>query len=459
MLGKRFDTFRPSLRRWARALAIAWLVGVGSVAVISITLLNQIAQDALTTYRHEIPNLVNRNRVAIKLERLSSFLTTIVWTRDSLIERRTLLKLQTLAQSFDLDEDTRPSEVASHVVANARKIIALHADVRKSNRAPQQDDDPAARELAVREAEQSAQQVADETLQILSSVSDYVTTDAALTADQMANRIQENAGRIEHGWFAALGVFVTCGMLLFYVFQRHLMVPIESAVRGLEAISGPEPSDVVLPRARFCELDLIGRAVEQYARFAGELRVANVTLHALSRQDGLTGLANRRGFDARLEQACRTVVDDGLPVALMLIDVDHFKLLNDRHGHQVGDQCLREVASTLRATCAPVGGDVSRYGGEEFAVILSGMSLDQAFDAAEQVRAAVERAQLCIAGSRRALAVTVSIGLAMVTPESGSAPERVIEAADAALYRAKDDGRNRVRVFEPGVPSATQSAA
>lgn len=458
MLGKRFETFRPSLRRWARALAIAWLVGVGSVAVISITLLNQIAEDARTTYRHEIPNLVNRNRIAIKLERLSSFLTTIVWTRDPLVERRTLLKLQTLAQSFDLDDDNRPSEAASRVVAKARKIMALHAEIRRA-RAPQQDGDAVGREQAVDKAEQAARQLGDDALGVLNSMSDYVTTDAALTADQMANRIQENAGWIVHGWFAALGVFVTFGMLLLYVFQRHLMVPIESAVRGLEAISGPEPSDVVLPRARFRELDMIGRAVEQYARFAGELRVANVTLRALSRRDGLTDLANRRGFDASLEEACRAAVDDGLPFALMLIDVDHFKSLNDRHGHQVGDQCLRQVASTLQATCAPLGGAVSRYGGEEFAVIVSGASPDHALDAAEQVRAAVERAQLYVTSSRRALAVTVSIGVAMVAPKSGDAPERVIEAADAALYRAKNDGRNRVRIFAPDVPSATQSAA
>lgn len=446
MLGRRFGSFRPSLRRWARTLALVWLVGAGSMSVISIYLLEQISDDARSTYGTEIPNLVNRSRIAMKLERLSSFTRQIGWTRDPVIERRTLMQLQTLAQSFDLDGDQRFSGAASHVVASARKVIALHGVVRKIGAASPPGGDPE-RERSTREADQSAQQVCDEALRQLDELSDSVSTDTALTADRLANRIQVNASRVEHGWFAALSVFVTFGFLLLYMFQRHVLSPIAGAVSGLEAISRSDDHPLELPRARFFELDMIGRSIEQYARFAADLRMANVALRVLSSQDGLTGLANRRGFDAGLAEACRRWSEDGVAFALLLIDVDHFKRLNDRFGHPVGDQCLRQVALTLQSTCARGGGQVSRYGGEEFAVVLSDMSLERACDLADQLREAVERTQLYVSGARRALAVTVSIGLTLAAPDAS--PDRVIEAADAALYRAKHEGRNRVCTSEP----------
>ena len=459
MPGKRFASYRPSLRRWSNVFAIVWLVGAGLTAPVSITLLDRISEDARSTYGREIPSLLDMNRKAIKLERLASFLRSVSSTRDPQVERRSFLRLQTLAQGFDMDDDARLNEAVAHVVVSARKIMALRATLRRhaAESPATGDPDRAARDL---DAERAVGEIGDEAVQVLNSLTDHLTTDAALTADGMANRIQRNATRIKQGCLAALGFFVAFGFLFLWIAQRHVLTPIAVAVRGLEAISGSDDAPVELPRSRFFELDMIGRSVEQYARFAGDLRMANLALRTLSEQDGLTGLANRRSFDADLGEACRRSTDDAGRFALMLIDIDHFKSLNDRFGHVVGDQCLRKVAMTLQSFCSRRGNRASRYGGEEFAVILADASPDEAREIADQLRSTVERAQLYVSGARRAIDVTVSVGVAAIASGSADPPERVIEAADEALYRAKRDGRNRVCVSTvDGSPAAPSRSA
>lgn len=446
MFDKRLDTYRPSLRRWARVFAIVWLAGAAVIAPVSIKLLDQIYDDARLTYGIEIPSLLDRNRNAIKLERLSSFLQAIGSTRDPKIERHVFLQLQTLAQGFDLDNDDRLNRGASSAVTSAQKIVALHGSIRRLAATAPLD---AGLISEVQLAEKQAKQVESDAVQTLNTLTDYLTTDAALTADAMAQRIQQNASRVEQGCLAALAFFVAFGILLLWAFQRHVLIPIAAAVRGLESISGSDDAPVELARARFFELDMIGRSVEQYARFADDLRMSNLALRTLSNQDALTGLPNRRSFDHDLHEACNRAGADGPGFALLLIDIDHFKLLNDRFGHLVGDQCLRQVAMKLQSVSSRRGDHAWRFGGEEFAVILSDVTLDEACLLAEQLRAAVERAQIYVSGARRAVAITVSVGVTCVRSGSAEPAERIIEMADRALYRAKNNGRNRVCTSDP----------
>lgn len=442
MLGNRLDAYRPSLRRWARAFAIAWLIGAALVAPMSVKLLDQIYDDASSTYGIEIPSLLDSNRNAIKLERLSSFLQAIGSSPDPKNERHMFLQLQTLAQGFDLDREDRLYQEASRAVASGRQIMALHGTIRRLTATPPGIGD--ADRASIDQAQQQAMQVENEAVQRLNTLTDYLTTDAALTADGMAQRIQQNAARVKQGCLAVLAFFVVFGVLLLWVFQRHVLIPIAAAVRGLETLSGSDGAPVELARARFFELDMIGRAVEQYARFADDLRMANLALRTMSNQDALTGLANRRSFDHDLGEACGRSAAGAGSFALLLIDIDHFKLLNDRFGHLVGDQCLRQVAMTLQSFSSRRGDHACRYGGEEFAVILSDVSPGEAFALAEQLRVAVERAQIYVSGARRALEITVSIGVSSVASGSPALNERVVDMADRALYRAKSNGRNRV---------------
>jgi len=180
------------------------------------------------------------------------------------------------------------------------------------------------------------------------------------------------------------------------------------------------------------------------ARIAGELEAANRKLEQLSMSDGLTGIANRRCFDQRLAQEWTRATRDNQPLALLLVDADNFKALNDALGHLRGDECLRTLA---RLCSEAVDGErdlVARYGGEELVVLLPGRDLRSARRLAERLRARVETEALPHPDSAVARHVTVSIGVAALAPSQLRTPDQLILAADHALYAAKARGKNRV---------------
>jgi diguanylate cyclase (GGDEF)-like protein len=201
--------------------------------------------------------------------------------------------------------------------------------------------------------------------------------------------------------------------------------------------------------------DLIrrGQELERLNRerdaFAQQLHEANKRLERLSETDALTGVANRRLFDRRLVEEWQQALKRGTPLALVMIDVDHFKRFNDRHGHQQGDACLREVAALLQGCLQRRGDLVARYSGEEFALLMPGAGTDHATQAAQRCLEAVDRAALPHGDSPVAPQVTLSIGVAAVHGDDPSADAAtLLRAADATLYRAKRQGRHRVIVRE-----------
>jgi len=169
-------------------------------------------------------------------------------------------------------------------------------------------------------------------------------------------------------------------------------------------------------------------------------------LEALALQDGLTGLANRRSFDQNLDGEWRRTLRQGGEMALVLLDLDHFKDFNDLYGHQAGDDCLRAVATCLQAKVRRASDVACRYGGEELALILGITDLDGAKALAEELREAI--VSLAIPHERSGTGcVTASIGVAVAVAREGGSirmPEGLIQAADHALYRAKSAGRNAV---------------
>jgi diguanylate cyclase (GGDEF)-like protein len=160
----------------------------------------------------------------------------------------------------------------------------------------------------------------------------------------------------------------------------------------------------------------------------------------LAARDGLTQLYNRRAFDDRLVKARAREERQGGRFAVLLLDIDHFKRLNDTFGHPAGDAALKHTARVLEGHLRQ-GDEAARYGGEEFAIILPGTDAGGALPLAERVRSAIERSQVVFEGAR--LAVTVSVGVAS-WPDDGGEIDALLAAADRALYAAKQDGRNRV---------------
>lgn len=174
------------------------------------------------------------------------------------------------------------------------------------------------------------------------------------------------------------------------------------------------------------------------------LRSANRQLEVLSLHDALTGLSNRRHFDDMKEDEFQRALRSNQPLSLLICDIDFFKAYNDHYGHAQGDQCLRDVARAMGAAIARSGDALARIGGEEFAILLPATTAQAAWQVAERVRQAVANLRIAHSASVAESYVTISIGLAQM--EIGRTPDfdALFEAADQALYRAKEHGRNRI---------------
>jgi diguanylate cyclase (GGDEF)-like protein len=232
----------------------------------------------------------------------------------------------------------------------------------------------------------------------------------------------------------------------------------EDVMRGIEAGGDDYLTKPVNPTVLRAKL----KAMERIAEMRTRLAAANDELRRLSNLDGLTGIANRRSFDATLAAEWKRAARAGSPVSLLLCDVDHFKRYNDRYGHLAGDECLKHVATALSSLVERAGDLVARYGGEEFAVILPATDGDGSLRLADVLRSGVEA--LRIPATEAELPwVTVSAGVATAVPAADDPDSAaLLRAADAALYRAKRAGRNRVCGPEHGTgatPQITSGAA
>jgi len=179
------------------------------------------------------------------------------------------------------------------------------------------------------------------------------------------------------------------------------------------------------------------RLESRIAERTAELEVANRKLADLATEDSLTGIANRRALDNGLIREWHRCLDQRRPIAALMIDVDHFKRYNDEHGHLDGDIVLKQIAAMLTQMHNPNRELLARFGGEEFALLLPGQHVEDAQNRARDV---------CNAIAQSDLKLTVSIGVAAQVPSPLDDPHILLRRADAALYRAKRNGRNRVEI-------------
>ena len=187
--------------------------------------------------------------------------------------------------------------------------------------------------------------------------------------------------------------------------------------------------------------------IQHYAvvfRDATQQKQQEDRLRTLSATDGLTQIPNRRLFDETLQREWNRALRDATPLSLILADIDHFKRYNDRYGHVVGDDCLKQVALAIRDSLHRGGDFVARYGGEEFAVILPATDAEHATDVAEKIRAAVTALGIAHADNTATTVVSISLGVASTVPDHAGDGVSLLQIADRALYLAKDGGRNRV---------------
>jgi diguanylate cyclase (GGDEF)-like protein len=193
------------------------------------------------------------------------------------------------------------------------------------------------------------------------------------------------------------------------------------------------------------EIDNRKAREQELLKLTQRLEELNQMLQRLSSLDGLTGVANRRHFDLVLKQEWRRAIRDATPLSLILIDVDFFKAYNDTYGHQMGDECLKRVADSLKGVLKRPTDLIARYGGEEFVVLLPKTDIEGASALAEEMRTAVEALRITHARSQVTDRVTISLGVATIVPNRDSSSTELITEADQALYGAKQGGRNRVK--------------
>lgn len=182
------------------------------------------------------------------------------------------------------------------------------------------------------------------------------------------------------------------------------------------------------------------------ARLDAQLRAKQSAsiLDALARLDYLTEMPNRREFDRNFDENWLRQLRSGKPISVILIDIDQFKFYNDFYGHTMGDDCLRQVAKSMLGAIHRSSDILARYGGEEFVAVLPETDIEGAAVVAECIRAAVEAIKLPHEKSTVTDSVTISLGVASTIPDLGILPEKLLEAADEALYESKENGRNQV---------------
>jgi len=179
-----------------------------------------------------------------------------------------------------------------------------------------------------------------------------------------------------------------------------------------------------------------------------ELKRSRDALARMARLDGLTGISNRRTFDDLLLREWRRQARTGQPIAVIMMDVDHFKQFNDTYGHGAGDDCLKQITRAAEGALQRPADIIARYGGEEFVALLPDTGLDGAMAVAEGIRAAIVTLAIPHARSSAASHVTISLGVACAVPTAESDPAALVKTADGQLYAAKSEGRNRAKGIE-----------
>lgn len=262
---------------------------------------------------------------------------------------------------------------------------------------------------------------------------------------------------------AQFGAIVGLVLLAIWLGSERLIVrPIRAFARTAAQVGRGERDPRAARRQWSAEFMPLAAAIDDMAaKLAArerELSQMNGHLLKLAQVDSLTELANRRTFDTRLIAEWYTAEYLKRPIALLMIDVDYFKAFNDLYGHRQGDECLRAVCRVLSGMCRSDSDLAARYGGEEFVLLLPGAGIEGAVQVAHRLCQAIDALGMSNDGSPLGH-VTISIGVASMQAADGAPAQALIEAADAALYRAKQGGRNQVVAHGPDPVTNTLAVA
>ncbi len=256
----------------------------------------------------------------------------------------------------------------------------------------------------------------------------------------------------------ALIFVVVLGLItgISVLFSRSIIPPImnlkqevEKFQKNMIPVSLPVQKDdeISILHASFSEMsNTVLQKSEDLTTALTELALANEQLGNMTIMDGLTGVKNRRYFNNKIEKEIKRASRQQKTLSLLMLDIDHFKHINDTYGHQAGDEVLKSIADTLSKHVLRSGDDVARYGGEEFCIILPNTEVDGAAALAEKIRMEIQKKS--ISYNRKKIKVTISIGVAAIIPADENLEiDKIVNMADSALYEAKETGRNKTVIY------------
>ena len=293
-------------------------------------------------------------------------------------------------------------------------------------------------------------------LAITALVSIVVTVGGSLIAFNLWRKGNRLAGYYIAGWSAVIFAFIIYLASVFDLIPRNIFIEYATMIGAVAEVIifsfaladriNLEKKIRLQTQASLLETQQeINKKLDiRVKQRTQELEVANAKLHEMSFSDGLTGVKNRRYFNERVQEEYKRAYREQSHLALLMIDIDYFKPINDTYGHQVGDDCLIAVARALKETVKRPGDAISRYGGEEFTILLPGTDMEGANCVAEKVRKAIENLNF-VTTDQQKISLTISAGVVSFIPKIRDAVENFIKVADKQLYIAKKDGRNCVR--------------
>ena len=486
------DIFKRSHMKMSITLVIA-VVGILMVFTIALILTSSLLRDISTNSRmtadRYLPELVRSQQGALKVEKIHTYLDAAYRVQDAAEERRLRLLLQVLVHSFMLDDDDYLVTEANNIMFDIRELLyirhtqrQLHNEIINILESSNTDINYAKGFFSAISVMSIQEQFIESPMELLEAqlpnidfsevlyrirfiidlneqldrlvgdanqriagLSNYLTTDAALRTHQISNEVGNDAEKVKDYFSMLIGILVIFSIMILYAFQRLILAPVQELVEGLRSIENQGDKTIRLRPMYFRELDVIRHAIEEYSGLMHRLQLANIELERLSQIDGLTGLANRRSLDKAIDLEVRRSQRYQHPLAIMMIDIDHFKKINDQYGHQIGDEGLKLLANILMKFSQRPAELAARYGGEEFALVLPEASLSDAIGIAERLLEECRKAEFI---TNPKVHFTISIGISCYRDTTSNTKELLINHADQALYQAKKAGRNCFRIYD-----------
>ena len=429
---------KPRLRQLIGRLALLLIVSFCMLIASILGLSHFASQLAQESQKHLLPKIHEHQRAALNLERLEHMGDLVAYGGNISLIRKNALAAQVLAYqpSFELNESTQKIvrttfDQIKQIRTVRQKLLILQG--KPNNEGTQLN-------TLLRQEEQLRALWAEQKLDLFELQNRIIST-----ATQMQTHTMQQISLTHQKILLVGGSGITILLLVLaaisYQLLKHLVKPVQKASNALLSIERGE--DYHLKPARYEETSTIYHAVD---RLAVNLK----TLHDMATTDSLTSCLNRRYFVEQAELALQQAKQDNQSLALVMLDIDHFKKVNDTHGHATGDMTLKHFSQWVKQNL-PQGGRLGRLGGEEFAMLLPSYDEAQAMMLADHIRSEIAEYS---ANTEEIPAITVSMGVRSLTAVTDKL-DRLLSQADKALYHAKAQGRNRVVSYSGFINSAS----